>query len=72
MTILEKKNTVSPEDIIPGYQKASSLASGKYYLITYIASNGTIYVMYPFENYEKGYGFAMSNSIMNFHTENYS
>lgn len=71
MTLLEKKDTAAADDVIPGYRKASSPGTGKYYLITYLASDGTVYVMYPFENYEKGYGSAMSNSIMNFQTKKY-
>lgn len=71
LTLLEKKDTAAAGDVIPGYQKASSLVSGKQYLITYLASDGTVYVMYPFENYEKSYGSTMSNSIMNFQTKKY-
>lgn len=69
LTLLEKKDTAAAGDVIPGYQKASSLVSGKQYLITYLAADGTVYVMYPFENYEKEYGSALSNSIMNFQTK---
>ena len=71
LLLLEKKDTAAASDVIPGYQKASSLTSGKYYLITYVASDGAIYVLYPFENYEKSYGSTLANSIMNFQTKKY-
>lgn len=46
LTLLEKKTSVSDSDILPGYQKATSITSGKSYLITALWENRVI-VLYP-------------------------
>ena len=47
MVLLEKQDTVSEDDIIPGYKRVSSIADGKNYLISYIWSDGSVIVLYP-------------------------
>ncbi len=46
LTLLQKNNTLSPDDVIPGYTKVTSVESGKSYLIT-VVYNGSIFVLYP-------------------------
>ena len=46
VTLFEKKDSISSTDIIPGYQKATSIESGKSYLIT-IIYNGNVFLLYP-------------------------
>ena len=46
MTLLEKQDSVSDTDVIPGYAKVAEITSGESYLITYVW-NGNVFVMYP-------------------------
>lgn len=46
LTLLEKQDSVSADDILPGYKKASSITSGKNYLISYLWE-GRVAVLYP-------------------------
>ena len=47
LLVLEKKDAAAADDVIPGYQKATALTSGKSYLIAYKAADGSVYVLYP-------------------------
>ena len=47
LLLLEKQSSVSDDDIIPGYQQADTITSGKSYLIAYMVANGKILVLYP-------------------------
>lgn len=58
LTLLEKQDTESESDPIPGYQAVSTITSGKQYLISYIW-NDSIFVLYP-EN-----GIANSTKLVN-------
>lgn len=44
--LFEKKDTASDSDLIPGYQRANSIVSGKNYLITCVRDNYVI-ILYP-------------------------
>lgn len=46
LTLLEKKQSSSGDDIVPGYQAATEITSGKKYLIAY-QFNGSVIVLYP-------------------------
>ncbi len=58
LKLLEKQETVSDDDILPGYQAVSSITSEKQYLISYIW-NEHVFVLYP-EN-----GIANSTKLVN-------
>ena len=45
--LLEKQDSASASDLIPGYARASQITSGKKYLITHIWNDGSILVLYP-------------------------
>lgn len=47
LTLLEKQDTVTESDPIPGYKKVSSVTSGKKYLISRIWNDGSVFVLYP-------------------------
>ncbi len=47
LVLFEKKASVSEDDIIPGYARASEVKGGKKYLIGYIWSDGSVIVLYP-------------------------
>lgn len=52
MTLLEKQETISADDILPGYARVESITSGKTYLITYIWKDSatgkeSVIVLYP-------------------------
>lgn len=47
LVLLEKKATVSVDDIVPGYTRADSITSGNKYLISYIWEDGSVIVLYP-------------------------
>lgn len=46
LTLFEKKDTASADDLLPGYKEAESITDGNKYLIAYIW-NGSVFVMYP-------------------------
>lgn len=47
LALLEKQKTVSGDDIIPGYRKASDITSGRRYLIARIWDENNIMILYP-------------------------
>ena len=47
LVLFEKKASVSEDDIIPGYVRASEVKDGSKYLIGYIWSDGSVIVLYP-------------------------
>ena len=47
LTLLKKKDAVSGDDVIPGYERVSEIVSGESYLITCIRENDVI-VLYPY------------------------
>ena len=47
LVLLEKQEAESDADIIPGYTRATTITSGKTYLITYIWTDGSVLVLYP-------------------------
>lgn len=47
LLLLEKQDSVSEEDLLPGYQKADAIVSGKSYLISYPYENGKLLLLYP-------------------------
>lgn len=47
MTLLEKQDTVSANDTVPGYKAVTEITDGKKYLITYIWNDGSVIVLYP-------------------------
>lgn len=47
LTLWEKKDTVSPTDVIAGYERASSITDGKKYLISYVWTDGSVILLYP-------------------------
>ena len=47
LVLLEKQTTVSETDVIPGYARATSITSGNTYLITYIWTDGSVFVLDP-------------------------
>lgn len=46
LTLLEKQGVVSADDVIPGYKLATSITSGKQYVISYCL-DGSYIVLYP-------------------------
>ena len=46
MALLEKQDSVSDSDTIPGYKRVSSITSGKKYLVSYVY-DGNYIVLYP-------------------------
>lgn len=52
MALLEKQDSVSDSDTIPGYKRVSTVTSGKNYLIAY-PYNGNYIVLYPENTREK-------------------
>jgi len=46
MALLEKQDSVSDSDTIPGYKRVSAVTSGKKYLVTYLY-DGNYIVLYP-------------------------
>ncbi|MGN0335018.1 MAG: discoidin domain-containing protein [Lachnospiraceae bacterium] len=49
LALLEKQDTVSESDVIPGYARATEIEDGGRYLISYIWTDGSIIVLYPTE-----------------------
>lgn len=47
MTLLEKKDTVGENDLVPGYQAVTQITSGKKYLISYIFNDTDVILLYP-------------------------
>lgn len=47
LKLLEKQDTVSDDDDLPGYKAVSSITSGKKYLIAYSYNEDNIIVLYP-------------------------
>ncbi|MBQ8856672.1 MAG: discoidin domain-containing protein, partial [Lachnospiraceae bacterium] len=47
LVLLEKQDTVSNDDVIPGYTRAAEITSGNTYLIAYIWTDGSVIVLYP-------------------------
>lgn len=47
LTLLEKQDKVSNDDVVPGYKIASSITSGKKYLISSVLEDGSVAVLYP-------------------------
>ena len=47
LVLLEKQDTTSEADVIPGYARATSITDGKAYLITYIWTDGSVIVLCP-------------------------
>ncbi|MBQ8858126.1 MAG: cell wall-binding repeat-containing protein, partial [Lachnospiraceae bacterium] len=47
LVLLEKQDTVSNDDVIPGYARAAEITSGNTYLIVYIWTDGSVIVFYP-------------------------
>ena len=47
LVLLEKKESVSEEDLLPGYARVSELKDGGRYLITYMWNDGSLIVLYP-------------------------
>lgn len=47
ITLLEKQSATSNDDVIPGYKTASSITSGKNYLISSVLEDGSVAVLYP-------------------------
>lgn len=58
LTLLEKQDAESEDDLIPGYQAVSAITSGKQYLISYIW-NDSVFILYP-QN-----GIANSTKLVN-------
>ena len=55
LVLLEKQDTVSETDVIPGYARASEIVSGNTYIVSYIwesedAMNGSVFFLYPNAN----------------------
>ena len=59
LVLLEKQDTVSETDVIPGYARANEITSGETYIITYIWENtnnandpvnGSVFVLDPTQN----------------------
>ncbi len=53
-TLLKKQETVSEEDVVPGYQEAATIEEGSSYLITYISPNNEVIVLYPANGADQG------------------
>ena len=64
LLVLEKKSAAAADDVIPGYQKASSIVSGKSYLVAYKMEDGSVYVLYPVAQ-------ASGDTVMNLQTKKY-
>ena len=47
LDLLEKQDSVSDGDVVPGYKSVTSITSGKKYLITYRYDDGNVVVLYP-------------------------
>ncbi len=47
LTLLEKQDEESADDVIPGYTRASEIKDGGKYLITWIWTDGSVFVLYP-------------------------
>lgn len=64
LTLLEKQEQESDDDVIPGYKLATTITSGKKYLITYLW-NDHVMVLYPVN------GLAAQTKCYGMESENY-